>query len=64
MITNDANTEGMYCPFHGFNPPCGCCMLAVQENSSSLACALAANAVSQVCNVYVKNIAKVVEHGN
>lgn len=60
MSINDAITEGMYCPFCGFNPPCGCCMLAVQENDRSLACAIAANAINQIDSLYVKNVAKVV----
>lgn len=65
MAANDANTEDLYCPFCGFNPPCGCCMMAVQKREDSLTCAIAAISIglSNQYHLWVKNIAEVSEHG-
>ena len=36
-----------YCPFHGYNPPCACCMLALRKDDL-LFCSIAWNARKQV----------------
>lgn len=36
-----------YCPFHGYNPPCDCCMLALRKDDL-LFCSIAWNARKQV----------------
>ena len=41
MATNRYDTQNAYCPFNGFNPPCGLCMWAIEDSDEHLMCAVA-----------------------
>lgn len=55
MALNDVDTKGKYCPFCGFEPPCGLCMFAVESKYGFVACAISVMAVDDN-GFYIKNV--------
>lgn len=60
MAFNDVDTNGKYCPFCGFAPPCGLCMFAVESECGTVACSVSVSCIiSAVANgdygFHVKN---------
>ena len=55
MAFNDVDTKGKYCPFCGFEPPCGLCMFAVESEYGFVACAISVMAVDDN-GLYIKNV--------
>ena len=40
MTPNEHDTQGKYCPFNGFTPPCDVCMWSFEDASKSLICGI------------------------
>lgn len=55
MALNDVDTKGKYCPFCGFESPCGLCMFAVESEFGLVACAISITAVADD-GLYIKNV--------
>ena len=56
MAFNDIDTNGKYCPFCGFEPPCGLCMFAVESEYGLVACAIPVMAMAiEDDGLYIKN---------
>ena len=57
MAFNDVDTKGKYCPFCGFEPPCGLCMFAVKSEYGFVACAISVMAMAiEDDELYIKNV--------
>lgn len=52
MATNDYDTDKMYCPIAGFNPPCGCCMWHLRKENNAIICSIPTIGLKDASNMF------------
>lgn len=56
MATDEYDTDKMYCPIAGFNPPCGCCMWHLRKEDDAIMCSISIIGIKDASIIFEDNL--------